>query len=165
MSMAEPELFPNQPNVQDHVNKHKGDPSKNKSSDMMVAGSELNNVATRLKILEERYSTLRNKSQITEQNIIEVEKNHYDDLRIINDDMSSLKHRLREITEKISLLSDEVSQFAHRNDLKVVQKYVEYWQPVDFVTRKEVNDFLRKKFHEPTQKNSSKKESSKEEKK
>ncbi len=146
--MAEPQLFPNQPNVDAHVQKHKNDKSSKDAQEMAVVGSQLNNVATRLKILEERYSTLRKKTQTAEHNIIEVEKNHYDDLRIINDDITEIKHKMRDILEKVSLLTDEVENFASRNDLKVIQKYVEYWQPVDFVTRKEVNDFLRKRFHE-----------------
>lgn len=147
-TMVEPELFPNQPNIQDHVQKHKNDKSTQDSQEMAVVGSQLNNVATRLKILEERYSTLRKKTQTAEHNIVEVEKNHYDDLRILNDDISEIRHKMRDIVEKVSLLTDEVENFASRNDLTVIQKYVEYWQPLDFVTRKEVNDFLRKKFHE-----------------
>ena len=121
-SMAEPQLFPNQPNAEEHVKKHKNDHTDQDSKEMALAGSQLNNVATRLKILEERYSTLRKKSQTTEHNITEVEKNHYDDLRIINDDISEIKHRMREIMEKVTLLSDEVQNFASRNELKSYSK-------------------------------------------
>lgn len=155
--MVEPQLFPDQPNVQDHVQMHKNEHSKKDSKEMELAGSQLNNVATRLKILEERYSTLRKKSQTTEHSIIEVEKNHYDDLRIINDDITEIKHRMREIVEKVSLLTDEVQNFAPRNELDVMRKYVEYWQPMDFVTRKEVNDFLRRRFQGPSTSPSTKK--------
>lgn len=146
--MAEPELFPNQPNIQEHVQRHKNDKSSKDAKEEAFVGSQLNNVATRLKILEERYGTLRKKTQTAEHNIVEVEKNHYDDLRIINDDITEIKHKMRDILEKVSLLNDEIQNFASRNELQVMQKYVEYWEPVDFVTRKEVNDFLRKRFHE-----------------
>lgn len=164
-NMAEPQLFPNQPDPQEHVNKHRNDKTDKNSEEVALAGTKLNNVATRLKILEERYSTLRKKSQTTEHNIIEVEKDHFDDLRIINDDISEIRHRMREIMEKVTLLSDEIQNFASDNDLKVIQKYVEFWQPVDFVTRKEVNDFLRRRFHEnkiTTDKNKELKQDSKE---
>lgn len=146
MFMAEPQLFPNQPNIQDHVAKHKGE--NKQTEETAFVGSQLNNVATRLKILEERYSTLRKKTQTVEHNIISVEKNHYDDLRILNDNMAEIRHKMRDIIEKVSLLSDEVHNFASRNDLQVLEKYVNYWEPVDFVTRKEVNNFLRKRFQE-----------------
>ncbi|MCA9477604.1 MAG: hypothetical protein KC535_00470 [Nanoarchaeota archaeon] len=149
--MVEPELFPNQPDPKEHVARHKNEGTKEDAKEMALAGSQLNNVATRLKILEERYGTLRKKSQTTEHNIVEVEKNHYDDLRIINDDIAEIKLKMRDIFEKVSMLSDEIENFASRNELKVIQKYVEYWQPVDFVTRKEVNDFLRKRFHQKDQ--------------
>ena len=59
-----------------------------------------------------------------------------------------MKKTLRDLTEKVSLLSDEVLNFAKKNDLQVLERYISYWNPMDFVTRKEVNDFLRKRFGE-----------------
>lgn len=134
-------MFPNQPDPEAHVAKHKG-----KETPMQPVATSLNDIATRLKILEERYGTLRKKSQLTEQNIIESERNNFNEIRLIQDNLLDVKKAIKNLTEKVSLLSDEISSFASENDFKVLQRYVEFWEPLDFVTRKEVNDFLRKKF-------------------
>lgn len=107
----------------------------------------ISTISTRLKILEERYTILRKKSSVTDQNLIHVEKNQYDELRLLNDDILKLKTKLKDAMEKLELLTEEVGNFADRRELQVLKKYVEYWEPMDFVTRKEVNDFLRKKFN------------------
>ncbi len=141
--MAEPQLFPNEPNVQEHLNKH-----QSKESGLQPLAVKLTDIATRLKILEERYGTLRKKSQLSEQNIIEADKSHFQNIHFLNENILGVKHRVKELAEKINLLTDEVSHFADKNDLKVLDRYIEFWEPTDFVTRKEINDFLRRKFSE-----------------
>ncbi len=146
--MTEPQLFPNPPKVEEHVKKN----STAESSSVALA-PKLNDISTRLKILEERYVALRKKSQLTEQNIIESEKDSFEEIHLLNDNLLDVKRNLKNLTEKLSLLSDEISSFASRNDFKVLERYVNFWNPIDFVTRKEVNDFLRKKFLEKKNKN------------
>jgi len=140
--VTEPQLFPNEPNIQEHLEKH-----QSKESGMQPFAVQLTDIATRLKILEEHYGTLRKKSQLAEQNIIESDKSHFQELHLLNESLIDVKRGVREIEEKLSLLADEVENFADKNDLKIVDKYLSFWEPSDFVTRKEVNDFLRRKFN------------------
>ncbi len=142
--MTEPKLFPEGPTPEEHVAKH-----QNKEETLQPINTKVNDIATRLKILEERYMTLKKKSQLGEQNIVEAQKDHFEELQILNENLMETKHAIRDITEKVSLLSQEVSNFATKNDLTVLQRYVEFWEPMDFVTRKEVNAFLRKKLGKP----------------
>ncbi len=147
--MVEPQLFPNTPTPDEHVAKH-----QNKDEPLEPINVKVNDIATRLKILEERYLTLRRKSQLSEQNIVEAQKDYFEELQLLNESVLSVKHTMRELSEKMGLLGEEVNHFAQKNDLTMLERYVEFWEPMDFVTRKEVNDFLRKKF----KKNSSKKD-------
>ena len=140
--MTEPQLFPNIPNPDEHVKKN-----KNQESGLAPISGSLNNISTRLKIIEERYASLRKKTQLTEQNIIDSEKDIFNEFTLINDNILEVKHNVKNILEKLSLLSDEISSFASETDFKVLSRYVSFWEPMDFVTRKEINDFLRKKFN------------------
>ena len=137
----EPSLFPNQPTPEQHIAKH-----QSSAPAPTIVTVSLNDVGTRLKILEERYTTLRKKSQLTEQNIIEIDKEHYENLRMISDSMLGVKRDVRDLTEKISMLADEVQNFADKTELQTLSRYISFWEPMDFVTRKEVNNFLRRKF-------------------
>jgi 3-methyladenine DNA glycosylase AlkD len=137
-------LFANKtPNPDEHVNKHGHD-----ESHLVGMNAKLNDIATRLKILEERQVTLRKKLQLTEHNIIELEKESFQELQLVSKDILELKKILNDLAEKISLLSDEVSNFVDSKEFTILERYLSFWEPMDFVTRKEVNDFLRKKYKE-----------------
>ncbi|MBN1175256.1 hypothetical protein JXA48_01295 [Candidatus Woesearchaeota archaeon] len=69
-------------------------------------------------------------------------------MQLLNESLLDLKKSLKSVLEKISMLSDEVDNFAKRTDMITLQRYIEFWEPIDFVTRKEVNNFLRRKFKE-----------------
>ncbi|MGM5481032.1 MAG: hypothetical protein ACQESE_01335 [Nanobdellota archaeon] len=144
MSEEDPKLFPNQPDPDEHVKKH----HEGQESPFEPVKETVNDIATRLKILEERYSILRKKTLLAEHNIIDLEKESSEELRLVNDDILDLKKVIKEVNEKLTLLNDEVENFVNTPEFTKLKKYVGFWNPMDFVTRKEVNDFLRKKFHE-----------------
>jgi len=141
--MEEQELFHSKasPTKIEHPIHHK------KEGDNAALNLQFNSLATRLKILEERYSTSRKKFEVTEQNIIESDRSHEEELRLLSDNILDVKRSMKDLVEKVSLLSDEIKGFVDKNEFTVLERYVEFWNPLDFVTRKEINDFLRKKFH------------------
>ncbi len=114
----------------------------------ILPATTITTISTRLKILEERYTILRKKSSVTDQNLIQVEKNQFNEFRLLNEDIIKLKIKLKGAMEKLELLTDEVQNFTDRREFTIIQKYLEYWEPMDFVTRKEINDFLRRKFNQ-----------------
>ncbi len=120
---------------------------QDKEAALKEVNVQLNDVSTRLKILEERYGTLRKKFEVTEQNIIESDKGHYEEITLLGDGVLDIKRSMKDLVEKVSLLGDEIQGFVSKNEFTVLRRYVDFWQPLDFVTRKEVNNFLREKFH------------------
>ena len=110
--------------------------------------TQLTDVSSRLKILEERYNTLRKTVQLTEQNAIDTEKNNFSELQLLSENVLSIKKVVHEVGEKLTVLEGELGNFVSRNEFKVLERYTGFWQPMDFVTRREVNVFLRKKFKE-----------------
>ena len=138
----QPKLFPNEiPKPDEHVQKH-----ANNETSLRPINTLINNIATRLKILEERNETLRKKIQLTEQNSIDAEKEYFEEMEIISNNILSVKKTVSELSEKVGLLAEEINNFVKIEDFTTLEKYVSFWNPMDFVTRKEVNDFLRKKF-------------------
>jgi uncharacterized protein (DUF2344 family) len=123
--------------------------SKNQTETTIInLGNRLTDVSSRLKILEERYNTLRKTIQLTEKNSIDNEKKNFSEFQIISENVLIIKKTLQEFSEKITILESEINTFVSLHDFKVVERYLGFWQPMDFVTRDEVNAFLRKKFKE-----------------
>ncbi len=107
---------------------------------------EIQEVAGKLKLLEERYNILRKKSQLDEQNLIELDRNQFKEIRLLQEKMLNIKRSIKEINEQVAILNQEFQEVVKQRDFVPLKKYVDLWQPMDFVTRKEVNAFLRKKF-------------------
>ena len=97
----------------------------------------------RLRILEERYSNLRKKMQLTDQNLIESEKSFNKEVRSFNDETMDLKRNIADFEEKVAIFSNEMSNVAKKTELKVIEKYLALWNPTTFVTRTELREYLK----------------------
>lgn len=102
----------------------------------------VNSIAANLRIIEERFSTLRNKSQIVEQGMISLEKDLRGDIKSLSEDVIELKHELGDIKDKLRLISAELNNLVKKNEFKVMEHYVDMWQPMNFVTRNELNRII-----------------------
>ena len=110
------------------------------SNDMMATISSMN---TRLRVLEEKNDNLRNKLQVSDQNIIDDRKKVKDDVTIIHQELDELKHDLSELKDKFKLMIKEIQGLAPNEDLQTLKKYIEYWDPIKFVTRVEVKKIVK----------------------
>jgi len=140
--MVEPTSFfpPEAPPVEEHVRKP--------GVDAEVFGrisKNVNSLAANLRILEERYSNLRNRLQTSEQSIISLDKDVRTDIKLLSDEVIELKRDINDIKDKLRLISGEVKNLANKNDFKVVERYVDMWQPMNFVTRNELKKILEEK--------------------
>lgn len=102
----------------------------------------------RMRILEERFLNLRQKTQVIEQNIIHHDKKLYTEIKTTNTEIFELKREIDAIKNKFLLLSKEVSTLAKKEDVDVLNKYISMWDPMKFVTRKEVSDIIDEKMND-----------------
>jgi len=119
-------------------------PKKEKQDPFSFIRNSVNDVERRLRVLEERYSNLRKKIQITDQNMLEQEGHLSKDVHVLNDVVMSLKLQVEEIAEKLSIFNSEFENLAKKRDVKILEKYLDMWQPMNFVTRHEFNQILQK---------------------
>jgi uncharacterized protein (DUF342 family) len=122
-------------------------PSKNKKQATPTIDPEIyhqiNQLSRRLRVAEENYSGLRRKSQLTDQNMLKSNKELKTEIKTINSDIHDIKIELKEINEKIEQIAKEMPLFAKKNDVKVIQKYVNLWDPVRFVTPNQVKEIVK----------------------
>lgn len=107
---------------------------------------DINSLSRRLRELEERNQNLRRKVQMTDQSMINQNRKYRQELNIVNSDMNELKHMMSELDNKMLLLIKELRMCARQEDLKVVEKYVQFWEPIKFVTRKEIERMMGSAF-------------------
>jgi len=135
----------NQPNP----NMPSSPPPKGQNAEIEQVASIVTDLDRRLRILEERYSNIRKKLQLTDQNILESERGFVKELRTVNEDTLKLRKQVNDYSEKISIFTDEINHAAKRTDVKLIEKYLDLWNPRNFVTRRELKEYLKQKENMP----------------
>lgn len=110
---------------------------------LKVFSEDISNLSRRLRLLEESFTNLRRALQVTEQNILSKNKYFSTEIRTTMSDISDIKKELNEIKEKIIDLVKELQTSAKRDEVKVLEKYINLWNPVKFVTQNEVEQIVK----------------------
>ena len=111
-------------------------------------GADLNEIMRRLRILEERYSNLRKKNQLSDQNMLEDSKRIFDQIAAIQSIISELKKDVNEVNSKMRILDEEVNSSVQKRELSVLNKYLEFWEPLNFVKRDEAKRIIEDTMNE-----------------
>jgi len=111
--------------------------------DMSVFTEDLGNLGRRLRILEESITNIRRALQVTEQNVLGKNKVFSTEIRTLTSDISDMKTVISEIKEKMLEMVTELKETAKRDEVKVLEKYIDFWNPVKFVTQNEVETLVK----------------------
>jgi len=98
-----------------------------------------------LRTMEERFTNINRKLDVLESNFLAQQKKANKDFLLAESDLVEMKKELSSFQYKLTLLAKEVSLSAKKSDLDVLQKYVAYWQPLDFIRRDEAERFIQGK--------------------
>lgn len=113
---------------------------------------------SRVRDLEGKYNMLRDRVLIINQNMVEEYKKTLNELRVVNSDIKDIKKEMFQIKEALRHLVQEIDFFARKEDVKLLEKYINLWNPMNFTTEKEVIKIVQdeltraKKEEEKTQK-------------
>ena len=103
----------------------------------------INELANRLRILESKQSLLSEKLLVMNQNMIEEYKKVIKDIKITDMETKEIKKDLTNLKNIVKHLTEEAGKFAQQKDVKVLEKYIKLWSPMNFVTEKQVQDMIR----------------------
>ena len=111
--------------------------------------SDINTLSRRLKLLEEGFTNMRRFSQITEENIIAKNKHYSAEIKTLASDVNEIRKEIQELKDKLLLVIRELQTVARKEEVKVLEKYINLWNPIKFVSQNEVeqiiNEILEKK--------------------
>ena len=104
-----------------------------------------NEVIGRLRINESKLTTLRERLLVTDSNMIGEYKRISDEIKNINEDVRDLKNAIMSLKETMQDIIKGAENFASSQDVKVLEKYINVWNPLNFVTEKEVRQIIQEK--------------------
>ena len=108
--------------------------------------SMLNELNTRVRILEGKYNLTRERMFVINQNMMDHYKKLNSGIRTIEEDMTEIKQTLEVLKDTIRDVVKELRLLARKDDLKVLEKYINLWSPLNIVTKEEVEEILEKRL-------------------
>ena len=103
---------------------------------------DFNSLSRRLRELEERSQNLRKKVQMTDQNFMNQNKRSMQELKTVHSEMRELKHFMNDLDNKMLLLIKELRLCARKEEVKVLDRYISIWEPINFMSRKEAERYI-----------------------
>lgn len=104
----------------------------------------LNDLNARIRVLENKYSLFGERLLIINQNMIEEYKTLLRKIKTFESEFMDIKKDLFNIKEIISGLTKEMRLFAKKDSLQVLEKYINLWNPMNFVTEKDVINLINR---------------------
>lgn len=113
---------------------------------------QVSNMTARLRVLEERYTNSRRKTQLIEENMLSNQKKFAEEMRLVHSEIDDFKHTIREVEERIIMVIKEIRMMAKKEDVDTMRKYLELWEPVNFVTQGQVERITKEIVEEMLEK-------------
>lgn len=103
-----------------------------------------NNIERRTRVVEERFGTLSKRNEMIDQNMLKHFKKVNSNIKTINDDIMEVKKDIHKIKSTMDLIIKEIKLSAKKEDVNVLQRYINMWDPVKFVTQNEVESIIKR---------------------
>jgi chromosome segregation ATPase len=103
----------------------------------------VSDINARVKLLEQRVENLRGHLEVLDSSLIEKYKAVISELRDAEDGMRSLRADIDYLKDLVERVAKRMEALASKEEVKVLERYVELWQPLQFVTRAEVKALVQ----------------------
>lgn len=102
-------------------------------------------VNDRVRILESRYNLMRERMLMINQNMVDEYKNLLEEIKLLNEEIKEIKESMFTIKDAMYKIVNELNLFAKKEDLKILEKYINLWDPLKFVTEEQVLKLIEEK--------------------
>jgi len=106
----------------------------NPADELKQALEEIGTLGRRIRLIENSINNMRSTSQNIEKNFVDFSKESRRDTRTLEEENTELKEDIRLIKSTLKKVIEDMQNTARSTDVKVIQKYLDYWNPVKFST-------------------------------
>ena len=106
-------------------------------------GAATADMVSRTRVLEGKYNLLRDRVLVINQNMIDEYKRLLIELKGLNSDIKDVRDDVFKIKEALKHLIKELDLFARKDDVKVLEKYINLWNPMKFTTEQDVINIIK----------------------
>jgi septation ring formation regulator EzrA len=107
-----------------------------------ILGS-IRDLSRRIRVIEERYGNIRKSIQVNEQNMLADSRKNSAEIKSVSGDILELKKTIREIGEELGQIIKELKTAVKKEEVKVLERYINLWQPMNYVTYEEMEKRIK----------------------
>jgi hypothetical protein len=106
----------------------------------------LTDFSTKIRDLEERHNLLKEKVLLLGQSFLKDGDRINKELSLMKSDMRDLKIDVERMKDGIQHIVSETADFARKEELAVLEKYMKVWEPLKFVREEDVEKIIEEKL-------------------
>ncbi len=99
-------------------------------------------VINRIRELEGKYNLLRDRVLLINNNMVEEYKKIIGEIKVVDEDIRHIKTDIFNIKESIKHVVKDLELFAKKEEVKYLEKYINFWNPMKFTTEEDVKRIL-----------------------
>lgn len=101
-------------------------------------------IIQRQKDIESSLDLMGEKIELIDHNSVKNFKKDHNNIKNLRDDIKDLKETLEELKGFNIRMKKQMKLMATSDEVKKLEKYIDLWNPMDFVTRDEMDEFREK---------------------
>ncbi len=117
-------------------------PAAGTNEDLSALAKDFSNLGRRLMVLEERYTNLRKKVQLSDKSILKMSKGSNKETKALGEELSDYRTEFVDLRDKVKIIVKELKDCAKSDEVQTMQHYLNLWEPMNFVTRAEFDKLL-----------------------
>jgi len=117
--------------------------NKEQPAQAIAATNQIITISRRLQLLETKQDNMRSKFLILENNFIDQSKSLQTEINGLNQQLTEIRKDMSHMKSTLNLAIEELKLRAKESDLKILEKYVEYFNPIKYVTEQEVKRIIK----------------------
>jgi hypothetical protein len=105
-------------------------------------GALLSEFNVKISDLESKHELLRERVITLGDSFIKNRERLKKEINFVKDELREIKNSLHELDEKVSQIINETENFARKEELRLLERYMKLWEPLKFVKAEEVKEMI-----------------------
>lgn len=101
-----------------------------------------------VKGLESKVNNLLREVDVLKNDFIKRANQLNKDFKTLSDDQLEVRHEQEKMNQKMTLIINELKQTAGAEEVVTLKKYLEFWNPLNFVTQRDLDKAIENKLAE-----------------
>ncbi len=109
-----------------------------------------------VKALESKVNNMLREMDLLKNNLVKKNDEMKKELKAMNDELMEMKTEQQKMTQNLDLIIKELKQTAGIEEVAVLKKYMDLWNPLNFVTQRDLERAVEAKMGELSNKSAAK---------